>query len=128
LKQAETVLIKTVQSENFATEIATLHSTELNEKTKNDLKKSNLYRLDHFLDDCGVLRVGGRLRRSNQDFVEKHPAILRTPPFTPGNYPPPRKGVSSGSTDYQWGDPSGRLLDRLSQSYGIAIDERLRSM
>ena len=76
LKQAETVLIKTVQSENFATEIATLHSTELNEKTKNDLKKSNLYRLDHFLDDCGVLRVGGRLRRSNQDFVEKHPAIL----------------------------------------------------
>ena len=46
LKQAETVLIKTVQSENFATEIATLHSTELDEKTKNDLKKSNLYRLD----------------------------------------------------------------------------------
>ena len=77
LKQTETVLIKTVQSENFATEIATLHSTDLDpEKTKNDLKKSNLYRLNPFLDDCGVLRVGGRLRRSNQDFVEKHPAIL----------------------------------------------------
>ena len=40
------------------------------------LKRSSVYRLDPFLDKDGVLRVRGRLRRSNQEFVEKHPRIL----------------------------------------------------
>ena len=45
-------------------------------KSSAKLNKSRLYRLDPFLDDNEVLRVGGRLRRSNEDYVEKHPAIL----------------------------------------------------
>ena len=35
-----------------------------------------MYRLDPFLDKDKVLRVGGRLRRSNQEFVEKHSTVL----------------------------------------------------
>ena len=35
-----------------------------------------MYPLDTFLDKDGVLRVGGRLRRSNQEFVGEHPTIL----------------------------------------------------
>ncbi|XP_078494100.1 uncharacterized protein LOC113475732 [Ciona intestinalis] len=37
---------------------------------------SSLYRIDPFVDNDGVLRVGGRLRLSNLKDVEKHPAIL----------------------------------------------------
>ena len=71
LKQAETVLIKTVQSENFATEIATLHSTEPGRKDQErpeEIKLVSSRSLPWWLwcfTSC-----------SNQDFVEKHPAIL----------------------------------------------------
>ncbi|KAK3700758.1 hypothetical protein QZH41_010940 [Actinostola sp. cb2023] len=43
---------------------------------KQVLKKSRLRELDPFIDENGVLRVGGHLRRSSLEFVEKHPAIL----------------------------------------------------
>ena len=43
---------------------------------KRTLKRSPLYRLDAFLDDQGILRVGGRLRRANLAYEEKHPALL----------------------------------------------------
>ena len=37
---------------------------------------STLYKLDPFLDQDGVLRIGGRIRRAELAFEEKHPAIL----------------------------------------------------
>ena len=40
------------------------------------MKSSSLYNLDPFIDNDGVLRVGGRLRQAKQLFEEKHPAIL----------------------------------------------------
>ena len=40
------------------------------------MRKSTLYRLDPFVDDNGILRVGGRLRRARPEYKEKHPAIL----------------------------------------------------
>ena len=40
------------------------------------LRKSNLAGLDPFLDQDGVLRVGGRLNRSSLTFEEKHPILL----------------------------------------------------
>ena len=39
-------------------------------------KSSCLYRLDPFLDENGVIRVGGRVRRANLPFATKHPVIL----------------------------------------------------
>ena len=84
LEQATTVVIKAVQQEEFASDIKTLANVnnhdckdlEPIEERKTALKKSHLYRLDPFRDDDGVLRVGGRLRRSDLELSEKHPVLL----------------------------------------------------
>ena len=84
LKQAATVVIKAVQREEFAADIRTLNrinnhdskDRELTGERKRALKKTHLYRLDPFVDADGVLRVGGRLRRSDLELSEKHPALL----------------------------------------------------
>jgi len=39
-------------------------------------KSSSLYRLDPFIDENGILRVGGRIRRSDFSYDVKHPIIL----------------------------------------------------
>ena len=81
LKSAEEVLTKTVQGESFAPEIDALTSSRVHSDStlthkEHKLKTSHLYRLDPFLDECGILRVGGRTRRSHQTFHEKHLAFL----------------------------------------------------
>ena len=85
LNQAEMIIIRTVQNECFAQEIrstGTKSSPQDAEdraharQRKTALKKSDLRSLDPFLDDQGILRVGGRLRRSSLNFPEKHPIIL----------------------------------------------------
>ena len=84
LDKATTVLVKMVQSEAFSQDIEVLNSIKAEEDTshrkakskKDTLKASSLRGLDPFIDDNGILRVGGRLRRSTLDFTEKHPAIL----------------------------------------------------
>ena len=42
-------------------------------------RNSKLISLKPFLDECGLLRVGGRLQETNWSFSQKHPCIL------PGN-------------------------------------------
>ena len=37
---------------------------------------SNLFRLDPFLDEDGIMRVGGRIKRADMPFGLKHPAII----------------------------------------------------
>jgi hypothetical protein len=63
LKSAEEVLTKTVQGESFAPEIDALTSSRVHSDStltqEYKLKTSHLYRLDPFLDECGILRVGG---------------------------------------------------------------------
>jgi hypothetical protein len=39
-------------------------------------KSSIIFTLDPFLDDQGVMRVGGRLSRSDLDTDQKHPVIV----------------------------------------------------
>jgi len=39
-------------------------------------ENNNLAKLDPFIDNHGILRVGGRLQNSNLPFEEKHPIIL----------------------------------------------------
>lgn len=43
---------------------------------KNKVCSSSIQRLSPFLDDSGILRVGGRLKNSNLNFEAKHPIIL----------------------------------------------------
>ncbi len=86
LGQAEKEIIKGVQAEVFHDELKLLKSMKLpphtpdrkNAKERNQAIKgtSCLYRLDPYLDDDGIIRVGGRLRRAGFPLEIKHPAIL----------------------------------------------------
>ena len=81
LHLAEVEILKQLQRKAFADEIAVLQSLSSGEQserqTRRQVKKvSCLHRLDPFLDDNRVLRVGGRIRRADESFMSKHPAIL----------------------------------------------------
>ena len=72
-EEAETLILKKVQRTAFADEITRLSSKRSSGKCK---KNSPLLKLSPFLDDCGLLRVGGRLEKSSLPFEIKHPVIL----------------------------------------------------
>ena len=77
LKKAETLMIKTVQREAYAQEIHSLETLKTQDQTPSvRMRRSSLYRLQPFLDDRRMLRVGGRLRRAKMEYEEKHPVIL----------------------------------------------------
>ena len=71
-----TVIIRAVQSESFSEELKSERKIAENNKPETIPKSSKLYRLDPFLDNNGVLRVGGRLRRATLEFGEKHPVLI----------------------------------------------------
>lgn len=68
-QEAELFIIRLVQTEAFSSEIKTLR------ECKED-KANKLHKLSPFVDEHGVLRVGGRLTRSSLHPHVKHPAIL----------------------------------------------------
>ena len=85
LQEAETLLFKWVQNEAFHEQLKVLKDLqELNEDTheskvkrKRFLRENDiLVQLDPFVDQSGILRVGGRLRRSDLEESIKHPIIL----------------------------------------------------
>ncbi|XP_055527801.1 uncharacterized protein LOC129720363 [Wyeomyia smithii] len=67
---AKTTLIKLVQREAFGDEIKQLAAG------KQLFKRSSLRLLNPFLDMAGVIRVGGRLRLSDEGYVCKHLILL----------------------------------------------------
>ena len=77
---------KSLQEEFFQEEIKILKSfgvqnddasREFAKKRNLSMKKtSSLYRLDPFLDEDGVLRIGGRIRNALVSYEIKHPVIL----------------------------------------------------
>ncbi|XP_053363240.1 uncharacterized protein LOC128533064 [Clarias gariepinus] len=71
-KEAELLIIKLVQAKAFSNEIQTLKTKKAVAKTKN----CKLYKLNPFLDDEGILRVGGRLSHAALHPHVKHPAII----------------------------------------------------
>ena len=83
LDNAETVIIRFIQSQSFEHELQILEqaSNDLIEQShskKNEVavgKTSSIYRLDPFVDK-GVLRVGGRLNNADIPQESKHPIIL----------------------------------------------------
>ena len=84
--QAEMEIICCLQHEHFKEEIKTLLSLQTSgefcdrkrakQRNLNVKKCSSLYRLDPYLDEDGILRVGGRLRRASVSTSVKHPVIL----------------------------------------------------
>ncbi|XP_066917226.1 uncharacterized protein [Clytia hemisphaerica] len=67
---AERLIITTTQQVKFTDEIAAL------QKQNHVSEHSPISSLNPFIDESGVLRVGGRLRRSNLDFKLRHPILL----------------------------------------------------
>lgn len=84
LNQSTSIIVTAVQREVFADEIAALEREDNNtpesrsslNQRRRILQKSTLYRLDPFVDEDGILRVGGRLQRSDLTFEERHPVLL----------------------------------------------------
>ena len=70
LEKAQKMIFKMLQQHSFSHEISSLKSNTIIHRS------SSLFKLDPFLDTDGVLRVGGRLKRSMLDINEVHPVIL----------------------------------------------------
>jgi hypothetical protein len=70
LQAAEDVIVKIVQTQSFSQDM------ELLSAESPVLRTSSLAKLDPFLDQQGILRVGGRLKSSSLPYHIKHPALL----------------------------------------------------
>lgn len=70
LDEARIAIIKHFQCEHFAIEIKDLL------RHGQVSKKSKLFRLSVFLDERGIIRVGGRLKNADLNFDNKHPIVL----------------------------------------------------
>ena len=70
LQKSETEIIKMCQAGHFWKEIEAVNAGNRVPST------SSIHQLDPFLDKDGVLRVGGRLVKSNFSHQLKHPALL----------------------------------------------------
>ena len=81
-QEAETDIVKGIQREEFDDEIRLLRFNNSQQgsgdrtSTRVMQKNSNLYTLDPFLDENGVLRVGGHLKHADLSTAVKYPAIL----------------------------------------------------
>ena len=82
LERAISVILRAVQEEVYSESQHYTHasgkesSRESISERKRIMKKSPLFRLDPFIDDSGILRVGGRLRHAKLEYKEKHPVLL----------------------------------------------------
>ena len=70
LQRSEFSIIKMYQQSCFQNEISRL----LDQKCVS--RKTNIFKLDPFLDDHEIIRVGGRIRQSRMEYKLKHPILL----------------------------------------------------
>ena len=81
IEQAELEIIRQTQDETFKEEIKILQGFKAGDRDSRQHRraikgKSSLFRLDPFLDNDGILRVGGRLKGAKYPMNIKHPVIL----------------------------------------------------
>ena len=70
LVQSKKVIIRSVQQETYAKEMECI-------RTQKDIPKdSSLRMLDPFIDEDGLLRVGGRIHESQLGYEEKRPLVI----------------------------------------------------
>jgi len=69
INRAEMRTLKIIQTTHFSIEIDGLEGKGLTNKSK-------IIGLNPFLDENGLIRVGGRLHRSKLTFSQKHPILL----------------------------------------------------
>ena len=77
LEAANLEIVKMVQQKHFSEELKIIKRTSVNDnETYRISKSSKIYGLDPFIDCKGIVRVGGRLKRSNLNENMKHPMLL----------------------------------------------------
>ena len=87
LVQSEMVILRCLQYSYFGTEMDVLRNINGNAdkfedrqstriRNRNIKKTSSIYKLDPFIDQDNLLRVGGRVRRVDAPFKVKHPLII----------------------------------------------------
>ena len=84
VESAERVVLKLTQKNAFKDEMKTLSANQLDATDRQSIadknrvlrKSSRLHRLDPYMDDHGLIRVGGRIKRSELSIDNKHPVIL----------------------------------------------------
>ena len=72
-QEAEMLIFKELQRTAFKKERESLRGKDQNAKLA---KQSSLFKLDPFVDEQGMMRVGGRLESSTLPYDVKHPIIL----------------------------------------------------
>ncbi|XP_067208930.1 uncharacterized protein [Linepithema humile] len=69
IDETEKRIMKIIQASCFAQELKELTD-------KQTIKKNNIAALNPFIDNDGLIRVGGRLKNSDLTFSQKHPILL----------------------------------------------------
>ncbi|XP_077971383.1 uncharacterized protein LOC144425718 [Styela clava] len=73
LCQAENLIIFSLQRSYFSKDLSVLKNSDCSDQVS---FKNRFSRLDPFLDNSGIVRVGGRIRNSIEEFKVKHPVVL----------------------------------------------------
>ena len=80
LAEVKRQMFKLVQEQEFRNELQSLKSENFAEleyqQHKNVSRKRPLEKIDPFIDEYGIITVGGSIRRSNLESDVKHPVIL----------------------------------------------------
>ena len=70
------MIVKAVQGESFSEELKAERRAQESHKLQTGPKSSKLYHLDPFVDNNGVLQVGGSLRHATLEFGERDPVLM----------------------------------------------------
>lgn len=69
LKKAQVVILRQVQKKHFPREFSDL-------KSGKPIRDKNIFSLNPFVDEVGLIRVGGRLSNASVSYDQKHPILL----------------------------------------------------
>ena len=76
IQQADRCIIKLVQSKYFNEEMKKLLLKKQGSEVAEIKKNSQIYNLDPYIDEDGIIKVEGRLDKSNLNNECKHPIVL----------------------------------------------------
>ena len=76
VRVAEVQLVRMIQARDLKDEVAFYKSSKEPLPKRQRRNTGRLWRLDPYIDTDGLLRVGGRMRKSLCEEVDKHPIIL----------------------------------------------------
>ena len=120
LQKAEQRIMKAIQHEAFTKEVELLKSAKHRHERKDRARKgmtrsSSIHRLDPFLDEYAILRVGGRIEQADLPYEMNHPVILpKRSHVTELTILPSASQISRTNHNIS-GNPHVRLLDSKGQ-------------